>query len=195
MEDNLYAPPASEVFDHEPLAAAHGFYVVSPLKFCLLLVATLGLYQLYWFYMQWARYRRRTKETVWPIARAIFPIFFVHSLARHFDAAIRARGQRYDWSPGTTATIFVLAWLVNAVIDRLASREIGSPYTDMLSIAMLVPLGLSLLSLQRAANHACGDPQGASNRHFTWANYLWLVAGALIWLLVLIGLATYFVEV
>lgn len=195
MDDNLYAPPASEVFDTGPVVAAPAFYVVSPLKFCLLLFGTLGLYQLYWFYMQWARYRRQTKETVWPIARAIFPIFFVHSLSRQFDAAIRARDQRHDGSPGAAATVYAIAWLVSGVLDRLASREIGSPYTDVLSVVLLVPLGLSLLSLQRAANRASGDPQGDSNRHFTWANYLWLVAGALIWLLLLFGLAMYFVEV
>ncbi|SFL10779.1 hypothetical protein [Lysobacter sp. cf310] len=195
MEDNLYAPPASEVFDTGPAVAARSFYVVSPLKFGLLFFGTLGLYQLYWFYMQWARYRRQTGETVWPVMRAIFSIFFTHALAGHFDAALRDRGLRRDWSPATAATIYVISKLASGVLDRLAGREIGSPYTDMLSLVLLVPLGVSLLSLQRAANHASGDPQGESNRHFTWANYLWLLAGALLWLMVLIGLATYFVEI
>lgn len=195
MDENVYAPPASNVVDAAPDGVNDDFYVVAPFKFCLLFFVTLGLYQLYWFYMQWARYRRRTGATVWPLARTIFAIFFTHSLAQRLDEAVRARGASYAWSPSAAATIYVIAQIASSVFDRLSAREIGSPLTDLISIALLAPIGLSLLRLQRAANHASGDPRGDSNRHLTAANYVWLVIGALLWLMLLFGLVSMYVEV
>lgn len=91
MDDNVYAPPASAVVEPAPAGADHSFYVVAPAKFCLLFFFTLGMYHVYWFYMQWARYRRGHPEvTIWPVARAIFSVFFAHSLANRLDEAARA---------------------------------------------------------------------------------------------------------
>lgn len=187
MDENVYAPPAARVADAAP-AGGGDFYVVAPLKFCLLFFGTLGLYQLYWFYMQWARYRRRHGADVWPVARTVFAIFFAHSLAARLDEGVRARGERMHWSPGWTATAYVVGQVVSSVLDRLSSREIGSPATDVISIAMLAPIGLSLLRMQRAANLASGDALGQANRHLTWANYAWLVIGAVLWLMLVGGL-------
>ncbi|ALN60618.1 hypothetical protein GLE_5277 [Lysobacter enzymogenes] len=194
MQDNVYAPPASDVVVPAPSGQGNEFYVVAPLKFCLLFFFTLGLYQLYWFYMQWARYRRRHPgETLWPVARAIFSIFFAHVLAGRIDAAVRARGERHDWAPGTVATIYVVSQIASSALDRLSSREIGSPLTDVASLVLLAPVGLSLLRLQRAANLACGDPDGDGNRRLSALNYVWLVLGALLWLSLLAGLFALYV--
>lgn len=189
MEDNVYAPPATDVVVPAPSGQGNEFYVVAPLKFCLLFFLTLGFYQLYWFYMHWARYRRRHPgQTVWPVARAIFAVFFTHALARRIDAAARARGERHQWAPAATATIYVVAQLASSLAGRLASREAGSPFTDLVSLILLLPVGLSLLRLQRAANLACGDADGAGNRRLTAANYAWMIFGALLWLATLAGL-------
>lgn len=58
---------------------------------------------------------------------------------------------------------------------------------------MLLPLGLILLRIQRAANAACGDPAGESNRRLTLANLAWLAFGCLLWAMILLGMATYVV--
>ncbi|QWP77754.1 hypothetical protein J5226_04890 [Lysobacter sp. K5869] len=187
MEDNLYAPPASNVVEPAPSAAGAAFYVVAPYKFCLLFFATLGLYQLYWFYMQWARYRRHSGETLWAVPRTIFAIFYTHALAGRIDAVLRERGERYDWSPGGVATLYVLAQIASTLFDRFTAR-MDSAAVDLVSLAMLIPIGLSLLRLQQAANLASGDARGDSNRGFSAANYVWTILGALLWLVMLIGL-------
>ena len=184
MEDNVYAPPTANVVADAPAAGAGRFYVVAPFKFCLLFFFTLGLYQLYWFYMQWARYsRRHPQQTVWPVARAIFAVFFAHSLAKRLDEAVRERGERSDWAPIATATAYVVSQILGNVSDQLAARNIGLPYSDLIGTAMLVPIGLSLLRMQAAANRASGDPRGDGNRRLGPANYVWLVIGAVLWLL------------
>lgn len=97
-----------------------------------------------------------------------------------------------DWVPAAAATVYVIAQIGGNVLDRLASREIGSPYTDLAAIALVVPAGLALLRMQHAANRASGDPHGDGNRRLTAANYAWIVLGALLWLLLAFSLvATY----
>lgn len=186
MEDNLYAPPTANIVADAPAAGTQRFYVVAPLKFCLLFFFTLGLYQLYWFYMQWARYRRHhPQRTVWPAARAIFAVFFTHALANRLEESGRERGERAQWAPMATATVYVVAQILSNVANQLAAREIGLPYSDLLGTALLVPTGLALLRMQAAANRASGDPQGEGNRRLGVANYVWLALGALLWLLLL----------
>jgi len=50
----------------------------------------------------------------------------------------------------------------------------------------LVPL-IPLTSIQRRANLASGDPQGQGNAPITRYNAPFLVLGALLWVLILIG--------
>lgn len=38
--------------------------------------------------------------------------------------------------------------------------------------------------MQAAVNHACFDPKRESNDYFDFANYVWLLVGAILWALV-----------
>ncbi|MGH8076997.1 MAG: hypothetical protein ACREPE_06690 [Lysobacter sp.] len=193
MNENSYTPPVVAVDATAPRLQASEFYVVSARKFVLLFLATFGLYQLYWFYMHWARYRRVRKQQVWPVARAIFSIFFTHSLAEEIDHTARSRAPAYRWSPQLAATGYVTASLASIVLDRLAANSIGSPATDLASLLLLGPLCLCLLAIQRAANVACDQPRGDANSSLSWANWIWRAIGGLVWLMVLLGLTAFFV--
>jgi hypothetical protein len=191
METNVYAPPAAVVMD-APKSAAPEFYVVSKTKFFVLFFVTLGAYQLYWFYMHWARYRRYHKAQLWPVARAIFSIFFTHSLGEEIAQRLERGGVRHRWSPGALAAGYVLFQIIATICDRLSANNIGSPTTDVIGLMALIPISCCLWGIQNAANIACDEPHGESNRTFTWANWLWIVLGMLLWGLVLIGLAMVF---
>jgi len=187
MSENLYAPPATPVFDSAREAAARTeFFVVGTTKLCLLYFATFGLYPLFWFYMHWARYKRYRRQDMWPAARALFAIFFAHQLTGEIDDRLRRDGKRHAWSPGGNAT----AYVVLAIVSTLASRipDGVSRLADVLPLLLLAPIAWILATMQRAANLACGQPDAAANRHLTWANWLWLVAGGLAWALVFLGL-------
>lgn len=186
---NVYAPPVAVVMDVPQAGAGSEFYVVSTTKFLVLFFMTLGMYQLYWFYRHWTHYRRCHGGKMWPVARAIFAVFFTHALAREIDASLARAELRHRWSPATLATGFVIFSILSTVCDRLSARDIGSPYTDVIGLLCLLPLAGFLLPIQRAANLACHRPHGESNQGFTWANWLWIGLGALLWLLVLVGMA------
>lgn len=191
MEANIYAPPAAVVMD-APKAAAPEFYIVSKTKFFVLFFATLGAYQLYWFYMHWARYRRYHKTQLWPVARAIFSLFFTHSLGGEIAQRLERTGVRHRWSPGALATGYVIFQIIGSICDRLSAKDVGSPTTDIVGLVALLPVSYCLWGIQNAANIACNEPNGESNQTFTWANWLWIVFGMLLWGLVLIGLGMIF---
>ncbi|QWF17300.1 hypothetical protein [Lysobacter capsici] len=193
MEPNLYAPPTAAVTQPAgPADRSDDFLIVSARKFCILFFATFGLYHLYWSYMHWTRYRAASGEYLWPLARTVFAIFYTHALTARIDGVLRKAGRSYAWAPGAMATLYVIAQIGNTVLDRLSSRAIGSPYTDVLGVLGLLPLGWSLLQIQRAANAACGDPRGESNARLTAANYAWIAFGAALWVLILLGVAVAF---
>ena len=188
--DNLYAPPTAAI--RAPVMSeadtTQPFHVVSTTKFCVLYFATFGLYGVFWFYTHWQRYRQATGETIWPVPRAIFAIFFAHALAARIDAHLGAGRQAVHWSLGTLATVYVVFEIAGNILSRLDGRDIGSPATGLLAMLVMLPTGLSLMWMQKAANVACGDPDGQANRRFTWANGIWIALGLLLWLLIVIGL-------
>lgn len=79
MESNLYEAPQSTLSDVESLEDKE-FYVVSIKKFTILFMATFGFYSIYWFYRNWKMSKAKYRDDIWPVARGIFSIFFVHSL-------------------------------------------------------------------------------------------------------------------
>lgn len=182
---NVYAPPQADLAERAAAARGDEFYVVARTKFLLMFFVTMGFYQVYWFYRHWALFRRYHDVSLWPVARTLFPIFFTHSLTGAVDHRLKKSSQAYAWSPGLLATAFVMMQIASSLCDRLAWKEIGSPYTDWVAFALMPPIGYVLWRIQDAANHACGQPDGDSNRRITWANGVWLVLGALLWLLVL----------
>lgn len=42
---------------------------------------------------------------------------------------------------------------------------------------------LVMIRVQRAINHMAGDPQGARNTQYSWANGIWILIGVLLWIL------------
>jgi hypothetical protein len=173
-----------------PSSEAARFYIVAKRKFTILFVATLGLYSIYWMYKQWSCYKLSAhpdakERKFWPVARAIFGIFFFHSLFRRVRQ--QAAGALDDWENGAHATFLVILILVSSVLDKLARKSIGSPVTDMLSLAMIFPLWFFYFKAQCLINISCGDPEGTQNSEFTAANYSWIVVGGVVWILAVFG--------
>lgn len=188
MDQNSYAPPAAAVAEFAAPEERDRFYVVGVRKFFVLYLLTFGLYQYVWSYKHWARLRARSGEPMWPVARSIFAIFFMHSLTEEVDQTLKRANVRHAWDPRGVATLWVVLAIASTILDRLAMRDIGSPTTDVLSLAMLMPLSLCMWRIQDAANQACGDPEGASNQRLDAVNWLWIALGIVVWAMSLLGL-------
>lgn len=182
---NPYQPPSADGLP-PPLPNTSSYYVVGKLKFFVLFFATLSLYSIYWFYQQWSRWKLRTGENIWPAPRALFNIFFTHSLFKkiHKDAA-EISSQPLS-SLQLPATLFVTAQIAINVIDRLT----GDDYLA-LSIAIIVLIFVfiawCLWQAQSQANIASADKDGVQNSSFTLVNYVWIVFGSIFWILMILG--------
>ncbi|MFC5458340.1 hypothetical protein [Massilia niabensis] len=193
MTDFHHAATLDEIdaiaLEEEPL-----FYVVSKRKFVLLYLATLGMYGAYWFYKNWARYNKisphasKAGNGVWPLPRAVFAVFFVHSLFAKIKAYGSVKLEVGAWQDRSHATVLVVLLLLSNGLDRAANKSLGSPTTDILALLILLPLAHQLLQAQEMINISCGDPQGSGNAAFSTANYAWMIAGGLLWCLILLSI-------
>jgi hypothetical protein len=193
MADSSYAPAegaaAIVTTDGDPM-----FYVVSQRKLTILFLATLGLYAIYWFYKNWDRYKDKwpyaseVGSTIWPVPRAVFSVFFVHSLYRKIKTHGQEKPPVTTWRNNQDAPLMVLFLLASSYLDHAANKSIGSPYTDWLSLAIVAPLLFQFVKAQNMINVSCGDPAGASNSDFSSANYAWIIGGGLCWILIVLGL-------
>ncbi|MDR7194502.1 hypothetical protein [Luteimonas terrae] len=182
-DHNPYTPPATEVRDTLPDdARAAPFYVVASAKFIVLYIATLGFYQLFWFYTHWSRWRTGRGETIWPVPRALFALFYTHALARRIERTLGERKVARRWWPMTLATVFVVMELLNYgsaiawpwLVFHLSNAWL---WLEWLGVIVIPVNCVCLLRIQLAANAACGDPDGRSNRRFTIYNLAWILVG------------------
>ncbi len=189
MNDNIYSPPAANL-DLDPAAlealGQKKFYVVAPLKYFVLYFFTLGAYEYYWFYKNWSLFKARTNENIWPVMRAIFPVFFAHALFERVDSYLHNEGAEYSWTPSTTATTFVILQIAGNVLNRLSIKT-DNTWIDVLSIVIIVPLVLPMYNAQKAINAACDDPEGKSNAKLGAGNYAWMFVGVIFWVLAIAG--------
>ena len=110
------------------------------------------------------------------------------SLLRRLKEEGREHEEMLQWRSAPTAAMMTVLLVISKMLDRAAYRSIGSPVTDVLSILILLPLLAYFLSVQDKINLVCNDPEGEGNACFTAANYAWIALGAVLWLLLFIGL-------
>lgn len=192
--DNPYRAPEASLVESSEATRARSFFVTSLGKMTVLYVLTLGLYNLYWMYRHWSIQQPQMPEKIYPALRSIFFIFFIHSLARRVRAALSETSRR-AWSGGEDATWAVVLLIASNVLDRFSSHiPVLSQYSLPLLLLGLAPL-IPLANIQRRANEAAGDPLGESNAKMTRYNVPFLIAGGLLWCLILIGIAGEFAGV
>ena len=185
MSDDIYSAPESELESPDTIDTL--FYVVEPVKFWVLYLATFGLYQIYWFYKNWQNFKVATGIKMLPPLRGLFAIFFTHALFREVNEALEDNEIDVRWSPGTLASFYVILAIASSLCDRLSDKNIGSPFTDVISLLLLPAVGYVLYRAQRIINLAMGDPGGQSNSRFTGWNIFWMVLGGAMWLAALAG--------
>ena len=90
-----------------PVERLATYYPVSPYKFAILSVLTFGMYQIYWFYKNWAFIRERDHSDIWPWARTCFaPLTYYSLIADVF------KGERpFPGIPGAYLLLNV-AWIL-----------------------------------------------------------------------------------
>lgn len=181
MVVDIYQTPLADLQSEQARSA--DFYVVSRFKFTVLYTATLGLYGAYWFYRHWSHYKTRNRARIWPIPRTIFSVFFAHSLFRLIYRKAVEADQSRRWRPNWYATIYVIADIIWSFSEILTSFDVSVMTIIAISLVSMIVIGRVFFEAQINANIACADAAGKSNSRITFANYGWIFAGMLMWVL------------
>ena len=187
MED-IYKTPQAELIVTNP--AGTDFYVVAKSKFLLLFLLTCSLYSYYWFYKNWQLQKLKTGESIMPVWRSIFAIFFVHTLFGRVEFNRNLLGISRAWQPNLLAGFYILVILLSALTDRLAVNSIGTPYTNIMFFPFLLLECYILFRAQAMINLVCGDAVGNTNKRFTPVNILCIALGGVFWFFIGAGLIT-----
>lgn len=165
-----YSPPA------EPQSPVAPYFVVSTTKLAVLSIFSFGFYEIYWFYKHWNCERKRTGEKLLPFWRAVFSIFFAFGLFERISTHTELERVAPLENPGLLGVAFVLLAFATRLPD---------PYW-IVSLFSFVPL----LPVQAAANRLQRKtaPDQSRNESYSGANVVLIVIGAILLVLVLLGL-------
>jgi hypothetical protein len=170
---NPYASPKASVV--ESVTIDNAYFTVGTLKLTLMVVATLGIYALYWFYRNWKVIRDRDRLRISPLWRAFFGALWTFSLGSRFneDATERNIGIRLP-----VMTLGVLYLLL-----QLLGR--APPPYSLLAFLSFMPL----VPFDRAARRLNGNGTLSEPTHgrFSGWNVAGLVVGTALVILVVIG--------
>lgn len=162
------------------------FFHISAGRLLGMSVATLGIYQAYWMYRNWLWLREKEGLKIMPFWRAVFGVFFIYPL---FDAIRRRAAARIPGFQGFAAGLSAMGWIIVTIIANGLSQaektELG-----FLGIFCGTVLGcLFLFPARKVIDALNRDKAGKQRPYHGWttAQYIWLMVGGLLWLLVLVG--------
>jgi len=174
---NPYQAPATVVADAAAADLSEPTYFPVGLpKLAVMSIATLGVYILYWFYVNWKAARRLDGDNPWPLARALFYPIMSYALFRRIELyALRIGLRERVAALGLALALFLLELAV----------KLPDPWwlVTFLAFVPLLPVQATVNAINaKAAPHA--DP----NRRFTAWNVVGIVLGAAFLALIVIGL-------
>jgi hypothetical protein len=119
-------------------------YPVSPLKFTILSIATLGIFQLFWMFKNWYWIKHVAGEDISPGARTFFGNITIFSL---LSRIARMEPSGYSWYPFASVFLAIL-FFADAILDRLIMRVDTLPdWVSLVSLfgsVILVPVAMQI---------------------------------------------------
>ena len=137
---------------------------VSLTKFTILTVATLGFYQIYWFYKNWQWVRTVRQDEIWPAVRSFFS--GIMNFALFSRIANESEGKGYRWY-GALAIPLAILFLIGNILDRAAEN-----LPDWVSVVAVLSMVVSIPVAMQVVRINAGKPELiAQNSRFTWRSY------------------------
>jgi hypothetical protein len=169
------------------------YFPVSEGKLITLYIMSFGLYGVYWFYMNWKLQQAKMDKKIFPVMRAIFSIFFTHSLFKRIDRSAEHLEKKHKFNANLMATLFVAAVIVSNLLDRVSLNtgilETLSDNTMIISSLVIFLLSAyPLTAVQATVNRINNDLLGYLNHQYSVWNYLLITTGSILWLMVILGL-------
>lgn len=158
------------------------FFYVTDIHFITMSLITLGLFNTYWIYKNWKFIKERDDLDIMPVWRAIFGLFFIHSLLSEIsDDKELNRIVPSNFS----SLILATGWIVMNVFGNILSK---SENLSFVSIGIVISIS-SFLFLLPVQNYIHNVNKKAKNNlpYSEWSlgQNLCLVIGVPLFILVL----------
>jgi hypothetical protein len=183
---NPYAAPRAELQPNIPsvVTGAAPFYAMSPRKAAVMIVLTMGLYDLCFWWRHW-RARRQHGQDVSVFWRTIFAGFFAFDFKSSVSLALTERGLTPPALLAAAPGIYLGSFILDNVLSRLgfAGLSLAANVVCVLVRAcMLAVFQTSVNEVLRADGY-----RGPYNRGARPATIAIAVAGILIWTLAVVS--------
>jgi len=140
---------------------------------------------MYWMYNNWSYIKEKDNLDIMPFWRAVFGVFFMHSLLSHIEEDNELNSiEQSTFSGSTLATVWVVLLLVGNVLGKFDDLLINT-----LGILVSVPSFFCLLPVQKHINRVnkLANPE-LVDTVWPWGQMLCLIFGIPVFMLVLIGI-------
>lgn len=169
------------------------YFPVSEGKLMTLYILSFGLYGVYWFYKNWKLQQPKMDKKIIPLMRAIFSIFFTHSLFNRINKSAEHLEQKHTFNANLLATFFVAAVVVGNLLDRIAAstsvlENLSNNTIIITSLVIFLLSAYPLAAVQATVNRINNDMLGYLNHKYSMWNYLLIVLGVIFWVMLALGL-------
>lgn len=148
----------------KPATRENGFYyAVSLSKFIVLFLATLGLYEVFWFYRNWQYVKQRDNSDIMPFWRAVFSVFWFYPFYQDLK---RDSQQRYGRSmlPKPYWIILLLILLVGLGVGENLGDAFE--YLNLLGVICFLPFTNYILLINEKKSDSVISHSCFRLRHF-----------------------------
>lgn len=185
---DIYTPPDAELGAEAGLGQEE-YFSVSIRKLIVMYAITLGGYSLVYFYQNWKLQKLRHGLNVIPVLRAIFAIFFTHSLFSRIRASAEERSIEGTSGFSGLATLYVVCTLLSSINVNLGpTSQLVYVMLNLAGIVLPLVALYPLVVVQRVVQQINHDEAGELNSQFTVYNWIFILLGAFMWVSILLGI-------
>lgn len=175
-------PVQSATAPRRPESTRASFFYISTGMFVVLMIASAGLFSVYWMYQNWRYLRDHGRRGISPFWRSMFSVIWVYDLfssIKDHPESLATRVRSY--SAGAAAIGYIVAVLVSNALAASDSLVWLSVAVSFLGVACMLPVQKFIARVN--TNTSPGKPQSA-----TGAGLVVIVAaGALLGAFAVIG--------
>lgn len=154
-------------------------YVVSENKFAILSFVSFGIYTIWWMYKTWKYFKEKDNLDIHPALRAIFSVFFFHSLLEK----IKTFALSHDIKDSYQSVLLFIVYLVLSFAGNLPD-----PYW-LLSVLSFLPL-MPAYSLFNKTILSSNEYNAIKQSGFNKRQWVILIVGLLWTVLIIVGMLT-----
>ena len=192
VEDSTIPALENDVFSDEDKPR---YFPVSEGKLMTLYILSFGLYGVFWFYKNWKLQQPMMDKKIYPVWRAIFSIFFTHALFRRIDQSATHLDKQHQFNANALATFFVAAIVISNILENLLSNSsellnISGNSIIIISLILFLASTYPMLKVQATVNRINNDMLGYLNHKYSLLNYVLIMLGTLVWIMITLGLLT-----